>query len=161
MNFAISLSLSGPAHAARSLAGGLVVALAFISGPARAEDVINVSIDQAKVIQLPDKTSTVIVGNPIVADVTMLKGNGKMILTGKGFGETNLIALDASGGTLGESVIRVTSQFRGLIVQRGLDRESYTCNPSCQPTVFLGDTAKYMGEVSGQIQAHNALSSGK
>jgi hypothetical protein len=128
--------------------------------PSHAEDVINVYLDQAKIIELPDKTATVILGNPIIADVTMLKRNNKVVLTGKGFGETNLIALDASGTALGESVIRVTSASHDLVVQRGMDRESYTCAPRCQPTISLGDTPKFTSDLSGQIQARNALSGG-
>ena len=130
------------------------------TGLARADDIIQVQIDQAKIVQLPDNTKTVIIGNPIVADVTLLKGNSKMVLTGKGFGETNFIALDKDGNSLGESTIQVRSAFRGLIVQRGLDRESYSCAPRCQPTVNLGDTSKFMGEAAGDIQAHTSLSSG-
>jgi Flp pilus assembly secretin CpaC len=137
------------------------VAVSALAAPtARAEDVIQVLLDQAKVIQLPEKTSTVIIGNPIVADVTMLKRNNRLIITGKGFGETNLIALDASGESLGESVVRVTASSKDLVVQRGMDRESYTCAPRCQPTVALGDTSKYSADVAGQIQARNALSAG-
>jgi Flp pilus assembly secretin CpaC len=124
---------------------------------ASAEEIIDVQVDQAKIVQLPEKTSTIIIGNPIVADVTLLKGSGNMVLTGKGFGETNLIALDKQGNSLGESIIRVKTGFKGLVVQRGSDRESYSCLPRCQPVVVLGDTAKFMGETAGQIQAHTGL----
>src|SRR4051794_41946024 len=86
-----------------------LAAAAFAVGIASAyaepsDDLITVNIDRAKVIQLPERTATVIVGNPIIADVTMLKRSNRMVLTGKGFGETNLIALDSSGNAIGESV---------------------------------------------------------
>ena len=125
--------------------------------PATADDVIDVQVDQAKIIQLPEKTSTIIIGNPIVADVTLLKGSANMVLTGKGFGETNLIALDSKGNSLGESTIRVMTGFKGLVVQRGGDRESYSCLPRCQPVVVLGDTSKFMGDTGAQIQSHQSL----
>ena len=144
-----------------AIAGCLCVA----GAPARAAGFIEAKIDVAQIIQLPEKTATVVIGNPIVADVTPLKNSGgKMILTGRGFGETNLIALDAQGNSLGESQIRVKSGFGGdgnLVVQRGGDRESYSCAPRCQPTVVLGDNAKFVGETSGQIQAHTGASGGK
>ena len=54
-----------------------------------------VTTDRAKIIKLPDQTKTVIVGNPIIADVTIGK-DGLVILTGKSFGTTNLIALDGT-----------------------------------------------------------------
>jgi hypothetical protein len=126
-------------------------------GAAEAADLINVTLNQAKVLQLPDKTATVIVGNPIIADVTMLKRNDTIVLTGKGFGETNLIVLDAQGKALRESIVRVAPPENVLIVQRGMDRESYACSPKCQPIVNLGDTTKYLTDTAGQIQARNTL----
>jgi Flp pilus assembly secretin CpaC len=144
----------------RSAAAACILILTIASSAAVADDTIDVQIDQAKIIQLPEKTSTIIIGNPIVADVTILKGSGNMVVTGKGFGETNLIALDNKGHSLGESVIRVKTGFKGLVVQRGGDRESYSCMPRCQPVVVLGDTAKFMGETGSQIQAHSAMAGG-
>ena len=143
------------------LAGtALVVALhaAHIPG-AQAADVINVYLDQAKIIDNPEATVTVVIGNPLFVDTTMLKNGGKLVLTGKGNGETNLIALDKNGAPLSESIVRVQPTGKNLIVQRGLDRESYSCNPNCQPTVSLGDSSKFMGEASGQITSRNTAAS--
>jgi hypothetical protein len=135
----------------------LAAAVACLAAPTRADPRIDVKIDEAKIIELPEKTSTVVLGNPIVADVTLLKANNKAVLTGRGFGQTNLIALDSAGNTLGETVVHVLTGFKGLIVQRGLERESYSCEPRCQPTVVLGDTTKFMGETGGAIQTHAGM----
>ncbi len=139
------------------LAGtALVVALHAALVPcAQAADIINVYLDQAKIIDIPEATVTVVIGNPLFVDTTMLKNGGKLVLTGKGNGETNLIALDKNGAALSESIVRVQPSGKNLIVQRGVDRESYTCNPNCQPTVSLGDSSKFMGEASGQITSRN------
>ncbi|KQP61799.1 pilus assembly protein [Methylobacterium sp. Leaf399] len=119
--------------------------------------VITVTVDNAKVMRLPEKTRTVIVGNPMVADVSLQK-NGVLILTGKSFGATNLIALDGTGEMLAESTISVQApQASVVMVQRGLDRESYSCTPNCQPSVQLGDSSKYFGEVSGQADTRRNL----
>lgn len=125
---------------------------------ASAAETITVVLDQAKIIQLPEKTNTVVIGNPGVADVTLLKKNGRMIITAKGFGETNMIALDSQGNSIGESIVRVVAAQHALIVQRGTERESYSCTPRCQPTVNLGDTAKFMAETAGQVQQRNTFS---
>jgi Pilus formation protein N terminal region len=59
----------------------------------------------------------------------LLKQGAAMIVTGKGFGETNFIALDGAGSPLAQSLIRVVVGRSALLVQRGLDRQSYSCAP--------------------------------
>jgi hypothetical protein len=156
MSQVFSLPLRGAGAALRR---AMLAALILGAGlaTAAAADLIDVTLDQAKVLQLPDKTATVIVGNPIIADVTMLKRNNTIVLTGKGFGETNLIALDAQGKALGESIVRVMPAENVLIVQRGMDRESYACSPKCEPIVNLGDTTKYVTDIASQIQSRDTL----
>jgi Pilus formation protein N terminal region len=124
--------------------------------PASAQAVLSVTLDQAKIARIPEGTVTLVIGNPIVADVTMLKGSGAMVVTGKDFGETNLIALDSKGGVLDEKIVRVIPTGSTLVVQRGMERESYSCSPSCMPTLQLGD-GKVFTDASTQISARNAL----
>lgn len=139
----------------------LTLTAGLMSSQALAMDTIEVVLDQAKVLQLPPNTQTVIVGNPVIADITMLKQTNQMVLTGKGYGETNMIALDGDGNAIGESTVKVTGINHGLIVQRGMSRETYSCNPRCQPTVNLGDDPKFMGETTGQIRARATASGGR
>jgi Flp pilus assembly secretin CpaC len=138
----------------------LAFALAFGTWGAQATsalDPLTVVIDHAKIIRLPDRTHTVIVGNPIIADVTVQR-NGILVVTGKSFGTTNLIALDAAGGTIAESLIRVQAPNEAVVtVQRGLERETYSCTPNCQPSLQLGDSNKYFSEVGGQAGQRNTL----
>ncbi|KQT58077.1 pilus assembly protein [Methylobacterium sp. Leaf456] len=141
-------------------------ALLALSGTATANEplpqgVVSVSVDNAKVIRLPEKTATVIVGNPLIADIT-LQRNGVVVLTGKSFGSTNLIALDHKGTMLAESTISVQAPQASIItVQRGLDRESYSCTPNCQPSVQLGDAQKYFSDASAQAEQRRAMAVGK
>jgi Pilus formation protein N terminal region len=146
----------------------LLCALIFTStlGQAAAEtptfsEPFTVVIDHAKVLRLPDRTQTVIVGNPVIADVAVQK-SGILVLTGKSFGRTNLIALDGAGALLAESFVSVQAPDDAIVtVQRGLDRESYSCTPHCQPSMLLGDTVKYFDQVGAQTDARNKLASGK
>ena len=152
------------ATAMRLLASSAVVAVALQCAAARAAgDVIDVVVDEAKVVALPEGVRTLIIGNPIVADVTLLKGGNTMVITGKGFGQTNLIALGADGNLITENRIRVDIGVLGkkaVVVLRGFDRETWFCNPTCRPTVSLGDTAGFTGATAGQGDAHNGAQKG-
>lgn len=147
-----------PANLLRFTAGlSLACSLSIAAlGNALAEDTLVVTVDQARIVKVPAGTRTLVIGNPMIADVTLLKNGGTMVVTGKGYGETNFIALDAGGSPVAQSEIRVVAAANGLIVQRGMNCQSYTCAPRCQPTARLGDDATYFNEVASQVQAHNA-----
>jgi Flp pilus assembly secretin CpaC len=131
------------------------------SPPLRAmEETLVVTIDQARVVNVPAGTDALIVGNAAIADLTLLKQGATMIVTGKGFGETNFIALDAAGNPLAQSLIRVVGGRNALLVQRGMGRQSYACAPQCLPTVKLGDDDKYFVDVAKQVKDHNAQATG-
>ncbi len=133
----------------------------FSAPAARADDSPIVAVvDQARLVKIPAGTETLIIGNPTIADVTLLKQNNIMILTPRSFGQTNFIALDSKGNPVAQSMIQVINSTDALIVQRGLARESYSCSPRCQPTERLGDDETYIGRVSGQAQAHTSRLSG-
>ena len=136
----------------------------WYSPPLRAmEETLVVTIDQARVVKVPAGTESLVVGNAAIADLTLLK-QGDVIITGKGFGETNFIALDAAGNPLSQSLIHVVAGgSNALLVQRGMDRQSYACEPpsrQCLPTVKLGDDAKYFTDTAKQVTDHNAQATG-
>jgi len=135
--------------------------LAFGPTPARADsDVIAVTLDQAKIARLPAGAASLIIGNPMIADVTMLKNNNSMVITGKGFGQTNLIAIDPTGAIIEEKQVRVLPPKTVLVVQRGDSRISYACNPECMPTVQLGDDDKSFKDAGEQISSRNGYAAG-
>lgn len=147
---AASLLLSGMPAAAQNAASA--------ASPAAVDPgAVVVSIDHAKIVRLPEKVQTVVVGNPIVADVTVQR-NGILVVTGKSYGTTNLIALDNAGNMLVETSIRVQASSESTVtVHRGLERETYSCATTCQPSLLLGDAQRYFGEVSGQATQRNTL----
>src|SRR5689334_2493493 len=62
---------------------------------AAANDVI-VLIDEASLMRLDRPAAEIVVGNPSIADVSVQSGK-VLIITGKSFGETNLVVIDADG----------------------------------------------------------------
>jgi len=126
----------------------LALASALALRNARAET-ITVVLDQAQLMKLPDRVGTLIIGNPLIADVTLQAG-GVMVVTGKGYGSTNIIALDRSGATLMTTNVQVVGPRDVVVVYRGVDRESYSCLPNCERRITLGDAPPYFDATLGQ-----------
>jgi Pilus formation protein N terminal region len=138
-----------------------VVCAGLTSTGSLANDVITLQLDRATVIRAPNKTTTMVVGNPAIADVSIQK-NGVIVLTAKSYGETNLLALDSEGQLVSETWLKVQASIRGnMVITRGVERETHSCTPNCVPTMTLGDNQKYFSEAGGQagIRNSNAVSS--
>ena len=127
--------------------------------PAPAADVA-VILDQAKLIKLPEKVATVVVGNPLIADASLQAG-GLMVVTGKGYGTTNVIVLDRSGAVLMEKTIEVQGpREHTVVLYRGIERETYSCAPNCERRITLGDGNAYFTTTIGQTVTRNAQAQG-
>lgn len=143
----------------------LLVAAAVLASPAAGvaestAETIGVNVDQAKLVRLPGKVATIVVGNPLIADVTLQPG-GMIVVTGKGYGATNFIALDRGGEILVDRQIQVEGPSDRLVtVYRGVDRESYSCVPQCQRRVTLGDSDNYFNNTMNQAGALSGNASG-
>src|SRR4029078_12795949 len=123
-------------------------------------DRIAVYVDQAKLVKLPAKVSTIVVGNPLIADVTLQSG-GIVVVTGKGYGATNFIAIDRNGEGLVDRRIQVEGPTDQLVtVYRGVERESYSCMPICQRRVTLGDGETYFKSAIDQAGSLSRQASG-
>jgi Flp pilus assembly secretin CpaC len=125
-----------------------------------AADTIVVNVDQAKLVKLPGRISTLVVGNPMIADVTLQNG-GIVVVTGKGYGATNFIAMDRAGEILMDRIIQVEGPTDQVVtIYRGVERESYSCMPVCQRRVTLGDGEAFFKAASEQAGALNSQASG-
>lgn len=135
-----------------------LIAFAALSFPARA-DSVSVALDQATILRLPENVSTIVIGNPSVADGSLQAG-GLLVVTGKGYGETNLLALNKQGDTLAEYILNVSGpkDSSKMTIYRGVDRETWSCAPKCEHTVVLGDAPAYFSAATAQIGSRNGQS---
>jgi Pilus formation protein N terminal region len=135
----------------------LLVPASAIAAPVPTGGPIVVNMDQSKLIRLPERAATIVIGNPLVADITLQPG-GIIIVTGKSYGATNFVAMDRDGEVLLDRTILVDSPADPIVtVYRGIERESYSCMPICQPRITLGDSQRFFkatidqaGALSGQ-----------
>lgn len=133
---ALILAAASPAAAQSRLSGGSV----------------SVTVDQAHVMKLPEGVATIVVGNPLIADISIQAG-GMAVLTGKGHGVTNLVALDRSGAVIDQKTVEVRGAQDSVVVYRGVQRESYSCTPNCERRITLGDNPEYFATTLEQTSA--------
>jgi hypothetical protein len=131
-----------------------VMAMAAVA-PAQA-DVVTVAVDQARVMKLPAEVATIVIGNPLIADASLQRG-GMLVVTGKGYGETNLLALDRDGHIVMDAILQVSApDNEGLVtVYKGIERESYSCTPECERRIMLGDAPSYFNAALAQSGSRN------
>jgi Flp pilus assembly secretin CpaC len=79
---------------------------------------IAVTTNQDLVVKLPSNVATIVVGNPLLVDVH-LTSRGNIVVTGKSYGETNIILLDGAGTVLMQPTVLVRSQNNNEVVYRG------------------------------------------
>jgi len=113
---------------------------------------INVNVNMARILRINAAAATVIVGNPGIADVT-IQDPQTLILTGKSFGSTNLIILDAAGSPIADTMIEVIQMQAGTVtVYQGQSRTSLACAPVCQSVVMMGDDPGFTGQALASSQ---------
>lgn len=124
----------------------LVVSQLAVHG-ARAADLV-VSYDQSQLLRLPRPVASVIIGNPSIADVSVQSGS-LLVVTGKTFGVTNIIALDQDRNIIQDQRVVVTrDESRSVNLTKGGLRQSYSCTPECSPTLTIGDDTTYFDQIS-------------
>lgn len=115
--------------AAAGLAGGVASVVQAQARP------LNIEIDSSTRIQLRAPAGSVIVANPKIADVTVVDAN-TLFITGKGYGVTEIVAVDALGRPLFQSQVVVSAGSNGTVrVWRGAQATDMACGVSCSPSV--------------------------
>jgi Flp pilus assembly secretin CpaC len=146
--FAQSRSLRGAAAVAM-----LAAVVAVAAGPAKATDDLIVKYDQSQLLRLPRPAAEIIIGNPAIADISVQSGN-LLVITGKTFGITNIIALDADRNVIQDQRVLVKrDEVKVVNLHRGAQRQSYNCTPQCNPSITVGDEQAYFDTIQKASQA--------
>lgn len=141
----------------------LCLGIAGAAAPAAADtaDPVQVMLDQARIVRLPEKVATLVIGNPSVVDGTLQTG-GLLVVTGKSYGRTNIIALDQRGNVLSEHQVIVGAPKDATVtIWRGAARETWSCAPRCEHSVVLGDNPEYFDSAMKQVESRNNFAAGQ
>jgi Flp pilus assembly secretin CpaC len=123
-----------------ALAALLLAASLAPAAPVLAQDgPISVKANMARILRISAPAATVIIGNPGIADVT-IQDPQTLVLTGKSYGQTNLIVLDTQGNPIADTMIEVIQETADVVTMYlGGARTTLACAPVCQQTITLGD----------------------
>ena len=148
-----------PALPQRLLIAALAaVPAAYSTTATAASSVVDVLIDQATLVHLDRPAAEIVVGNPSIADVSVQSGQ-VLIVTGKSFGETNLIVIDADGKMFLNRRLIVQEPRTGFVtVYRGAERATLHCAPNCTPPLVIGDGPDHFEDISKQIKTKQGIS---
>src|SRR5690606_18686027 len=93
-----------------------LLALLLVAAPAAAVagEPISVKVNMARILRINSPAATVIIGNPGVADVT-IQDPQTLVLTGKSYGQTNLIVLDDLGNPIADTLVEVVQAQADLV----------------------------------------------
>src|SRR5580698_7217801 len=136
----------------------LLALLVVAATPATASE-LSVTLDEVQTITFGKPVSTVYVGNPSIADINMIDARHAFIL-GKGYGSTNIVALNHDGVQISNTRINVlaSQQQSTVTLNRGAARVTYSCTAShCEQTPEPGDGKDAFDSGNGQIGAHQDI----
>ena len=133
------------------------VILALAATPAFAGG-LDLSLDEVRTVSFPTAVSTVYVGNPSIADINMIDSRHAFV-QGKGYGQTNIIALNKNGNQIANTRVSVVGASNGetVVLNRGAQRVTYSClSGRCEPVPVPGDGKDAFADASGQAAAHQS-----
>lgn len=98
-------------------------------------------MNQAKIVKLSRAADTIVVGNPAIADASVQDAS-TIVLTGKGFGVTNLVVLDQEGSPIIDEQITVVRQDASSVrIYRRAEIQTMSCTPYCESS-YKSDAEK-------------------
>src|SRR5437762_1080947 len=111
----------------------LAAAMAVAATPALA-GAVTVRIDQNAMVDLTAPAGNVVIGNPAIADVSLITPR-RIAILGRAYGLTNIIVTDRMGRIIFQQEVNVGAAASGRVsVYRGALVSNFACSPRCERT---------------------------
>jgi len=112
-----------------------------------------IMLDHMERIKIEAPVSVVMIGNPSIADVTLLDSQVAFI-SAKSIGTTNMVALDNKGDEIINYQILVREpQAKRVSMRRAFTKENYQCAPDCNRALSMTDTSEEFSTASGVVSS--------
>jgi Flp pilus assembly secretin CpaC len=126
------------------------------------DDSVALALDEVHTLTFLAPVATVYVGNPTIADVTIIDARHAFV-QGKGYGRTNVVALNRDNVQVFNTHITVTGNDGGgtVTLNRGAQRVTLNCaGGRCEPTPMPGDGHDSYDAANSQNLAHQQAARG-
>jgi hypothetical protein len=116
---------------------------------------VAISMDEVRVVSFTQPITTVFVGNPSIADATVIDPHHAFVL-GKSFGVTNLIALGPNSQTVSNQQVMVANRAGGVVtLNKGAQQYNYSCSMAhCESNPVPGDQKAFFDDNAASIGVH-------
>ena len=117
-----------------------------------------VLVDHLQRVELPAGVTTMLIGNPAIADVSVVS-NTQAVVSARSVGSTNMLFLDESGDEVGHYVLIVREQeLKRVTLRRGPGQTAmYQCAPRCERTLNQNDSAAPHAALAGILDTENGI----
>jgi len=133
---------------------GLAALAASVTGVASAQE-MRVALDQSRALELSQPISGVVIGNPSVAGVSV-QNDRLLFVTGRSYGQTNVIIVGANGRPIMERQITVVPDEGNVVmVTKGAATMRLECTPVCRRRPDISDESGSFSQTNEQINQRN------
>ncbi len=113
----------------------LFILLLFFTEPAFSQvknGSLTIPLNNILALPLPEPATSVLIGNPAIANVTL--EDGRLLIVGLSVGQTNLLVTGAEGGPLlARTLLVVPSSPHSVSVKKaGKPAQTFLCAPRCE-----------------------------
>jgi hypothetical protein len=117
---------------------------------------LSLPIDTSVRVGFAGSARDVVIGNPMIADVTLLESGGAIIL-GKEYGLTSITAFDAAGRTVfSRQVVVVAGTDNRVAYFRGAQQNNYVCADGvCERTPMPGEPGVAYNETANSYSGYS------
>jgi hypothetical protein len=143
----------------RTIAFPIALAALMATVLPAAAGAISVPLDHVRTVTFKQPVSKVFIGNPAIADITVVDARHIVVL-GKEFGHTNLVALDRAGRQVANDPMIVFGRSANVVtLNLGQRQSTYSCTTHrCEAAPIPGDDQKnFYQPVSNENHDHQAM----
>jgi Flp pilus assembly secretin CpaC len=143
------------------LIGVLCLSTITVFAQTKNSNTITLDIDFMEGFQLKQPASQIILGNPIIADITV-RDDQYIFISGKSPGRTNMLVYGRDGKVAEKYILAVRDPDVYLTVYKGTESKAhFDCAPLCQRVLRIEDSSSEADAQRSKVEAQIQMIDGR